>query len=143
MNVREIRALPVPDLATDDACLYLWTTNRYLPDAFRIAAAWDFDSAKALVWCKAPKAPFLGGAFGGASVEFCLYAKRPRHREIGRAGRQWFQWPRGEHSAKPEAFLDIVEQVSPGPYLEMFARRARFGWDYWGDQSLGTAELVA
>jgi N6-adenosine-specific RNA methylase IME4 len=52
-----------------------------------------------------------------------------------------FQWPRHRHSQKPEAFLDIVEQVSPGPYLELFARRARFGWDYWGDESLGTAEL--
>lgn len=35
----------------------------------------------------------------------------------------------------------MVERVSPGPYLELFARRARFGWDYWGDQSLGTAEM--
>jgi N6-adenosine-specific RNA methylase IME4 len=46
------------------------------------------------------------------------------------------------HSAKPEAFLDLVEQVSPGPYLELFARRARFGWDYWGDESLETAEVA-
>jgi N6-adenosine-specific RNA methylase IME4 len=60
-----------------------------------------------------------------------------------RCNTRWWEWPRGEHSAKPEAFLDIVEQVSPGPYLELFARRARFGWDYWGDQSLGTAELAA
>lgn len=50
---------------------------------------------------------------------------------------------KGGHSAKPEAWLDYIEQVSPGPYVEMFARRARFGWDYWGDQSLGTAEMVA
>lgn len=42
---------------------------------------------------------------------------------------------------KPEAFLDMVESVSPGPYLELFARRARFGWDYAGDGSLGTAEI--
>jgi N6-adenosine-specific RNA methylase IME4 len=44
-------------------------------------------------------------------------------------------------SSSTDAFLDIVEQVSPGPYLEMFARRARFGWEYYGDESLGTAEL--
>jgi N6-adenosine-specific RNA methylase IME4 len=49
----------------------------------------------------------------------------------------------GSHSSKPEVFLDLVERVAPGPYLEMFARRARFGWDYWGDQSLGTAEMAA
>jgi N6-adenosine-specific RNA methylase IME4 len=53
----------------------------------------------------------------------------------------WFQWPRGAHSEKHDGFLDMVEQVSPGPYVELFARRARFGWDYWGNQSLGTAEM--
>lgn len=61
--------------------------------------------------------------------------------KLMRAPGRWYCWPRGRHSEKPEAFLDLVEQVSPGPYLELFARRARFGWDYWGDESLGTAEL--
>jgi N6-adenosine-specific RNA methylase IME4 len=56
---------------------------------------------------------------------------------------RWWTWPRGKHSVKPEAFLDLVEQVSPGPYVELFARRARFGWDYWGNESLGTAEMAA
>lgn len=60
---------------------------------------------------------------------------------LTRAPGRWFEWPRGEHSAKPDAFLDLVEQVSPGPYLEMFARRGRLGWDYWGDESLQTIEL--
>lgn len=54
---------------------------------------------------------------------------------------RWWEWPRGAHSAKPEAFLDIVESVSPGPYLELFARRDRLGWDTWGNEALGTAEL--
>lgn len=54
---------------------------------------------------------------------------------------RWWQWPRGAHSAKPEAFLDLVEQVSPAPRLELFARRARFGWDYAGNESLGTVKL--
>jgi N6-adenosine-specific RNA methylase IME4 len=47
------------------------------------------------------------------------------------------------HSRKPDGALDLIEQASPGPYLELFARRARFGWDYWGDQSLGTATMPA
>lgn len=55
-----------------------------------------------------------------------------------RSDTRWWVWPRGAHSAKPEAFLDLVESMSPGPYAELFARRARFGWDYpIGDQSLG------
>lgn len=53
-----------------------------------------------------------------------------------RINTRWFQWPRGAHSAKPEAFLDLVEQVSPGPYLELFARRNRLGWDTWGNECL-------
>ena len=56
---------------------------------------------------------------------------------------RWWIWPRGPHSAKPEAFLDLVEQMSPAPRLEMFARRDRLGWDTWGNESLGTAEMVA
>jgi len=49
---------------------------------------------------------------------------------------RWFEWPRGRHSEKPEAFLDLVESVSPGPYLELFARRNRLGWDTWGNEAL-------
>lgn len=56
---------------------------------------------------------------------------------------RWFAWPRGPHSQKPEAFLDMVEQVSPGPYLEMFARRQRLGWDTWGNEALNHVEMGA
>ncbi len=62
---------------------------------------------------------------------------------IGRATTRWFTWPRGRHSEKPEAFLDLVEQVSPGPYLELFARRQRLGWDTWGDEALEHVPLSA
>jgi N6-adenosine-specific RNA methylase IME4 len=66
---------------------------------------------------------------------------KAERQKLSRASSSWFNFPRGEHSAKPEAFLDLIEQVSPGPYLEVFARRARFGWDYAGDGSLGTVEI--
>jgi len=60
-----------------------------------------------------------------------------------RVDTRWFQWPRGKHPVKPEAFLDLVERVSPGPYLEMFARRNRLGWDTWGTESLNHTEVAA
>jgi len=62
---------------------------------------------------------------------------------------QTWNQPRGkmnggkQHSRKPDGFLDLVERNSPGPYLELFARRARFGWDYWGNESLETVEMPA
>lgn len=58
----------------------------------------------------------------------------------------WWNWPRPRkagdcHSRKPEAFLDLVEQVSPPDYLEMFARDNRLGWDSWGNECL-SVELM-
>lgn len=136
MPVDQIAALVPP--SADDAHLYLWTINSHVESAYLVARAWGFKPSTLIVWCKAPKnGP--GGAFA-INTEFVLYARKGSL-SANRIGRNWWQWPRGEHSAKPDAFYDIVESVSPGPYLEMFARRARFGWDYWGNESLGTAEL--
>jgi N6-adenosine-specific RNA methylase IME4 len=59
-----------------------------------------------------------------------------------RCDTRWWEWPRGAHSAKPEAFQDVVESVSPGPYLELFARRQRLGWATWGNEALNHVELV-
>ena len=141
MTLPEIMALPVADLAHADAHLYLWTINRYVEDAYEVARAWGFLPSTLLVWCKAPKGRGLGGPFSTVT-EYVLFCRRGSVPGLGRVNRNWWKWPRkGGHSAKPEAFLDLVEQVSPGPYLELFARRARFGWDYAGDESLGTAEL--
>lgn len=53
-------------------------------------------------------------------------------RQVERIDRNWWEWPRSFHSVKPPAFLDLVERVSPGPYLELFARAPRLGWDSWG-----------
>jgi N6-adenosine-specific RNA methylase IME4 len=120
---------------------YLWTIQRHLEATFAVARAWGFRPAAVLAWCK-PRGGFVGGTFY-SNLEFVLFCRRGSLAAQQRVNSQWFEWPRGEHSAKPDAFLDLVEQVSPGPYVELFARRARFGWDYWGDQSLGTAELAA
>jgi N6-adenosine-specific RNA methylase IME4 len=140
MALEDICALPVADLALRDAHLYLWTTNRFLRAAYDVAEAWGFTVTKPLVWVKEPMG-FMGRPFTSCA-EFVLVCKRGSLRHTGSAGRQWWQWKRGEHSAKPEAFLDIVESVSPGPYLEMFARRNRLGWDTWGNQSLEHVEMV-
>jgi N6-adenosine-specific RNA methylase IME4 len=52
--------------------------------------------------------------------------------EVEKVTTTWFRWQRGRHSEKPSAFGDLVEQVSPGPYVELFARAPRLGWDSWG-----------
>lgn len=155
MDLGEIKSLPVADLAENDAHLYLWTTNRYLRDVWDVAESWGFKGVCVLTWCKKPAGVMPGGTWG-SNVEFCLYAKRGTLKSIGRANGRWYLWPRqygppvkeGErrstkHSAKPEAFQDLVEQVSPGPYLELFARRRRMGWDVWGNEVDSDVELIA
>jgi N6-adenosine-specific RNA methylase IME4 len=132
MSLADIAGMPVSEIAATDAHLYLWTTNRYLRDAYDIAEAWGFAPAKPLVWCKQPRGSFMGGPYGGSSIEFCLFARRGNLKTTGRAGRQWWECSRGAHSVKPAAFGDIIESVSPGPYVELFARQPRLGWDAWG-----------
>ncbi len=140
MTVSEIAALRPP--VADDAHLYLWTTNRYLRDSYGIAEEWGFKPSATLVWCKPANQGLFGGAFL-SNVEFILFARRGVFPFVDKCGTRWFTWPRGEHSAKPEAFLDLVEQVSPGPYLELFARRQRLGWDTWGNEALEHVSLAA
>lgn len=140
LSVAEIESLPIPDISEADAHLYLWTTHRHIWSAGAIVKAWGFEPSSVLTWCKPPTGFSLGGTFGRAS-EFCIFARRGKLAAKTRTNRDWWEWSRGEHSAKPEAFLDIVESVSPGPYLELFARRNRMGWDTWGNQSLSHLEL--
>lgn len=148
MTLEEISMLPVPYLAADNAHLYLWTTNRFLEDAYAIARDWHFKPAQMLVWCKPPMGVGFGGAFT-TTTEFVLFARRGSVPAAQRQDSSWWQWSRPyenghiAHSAKPEAFLDLVEQVSPGPYLELFARRNRLGWETWGNESLEHVEVVA
>ena len=78
-------------------------------------------------------------------TEFILTARRGSLRHLERVDSTWFRWPRMDraHSRKPDAFLDLVERVSPAPRLEMFARRQRLGWDTWGNEALEHVELPA
>ncbi len=134
MTLDEIKGLPVGDLA-DDSRLFLWTTNRYLWDARSVMESWGFTpSDRLFVWCKTPR--------GTATIttEFFLVGKRGSPPRLPWSNTTWWNWPlqgggtslRGAHSRKPAAFFDLVEQWSPGPYVELFARAPRLGWDHWG-----------
>lgn len=146
LSTEEIALLPVSDLAEPAAHLYLWTTNRFIEEAYDICRAWGFRPAQLLTWCKPPMGVGFGGAFT-TTTEFVIFARRGSLPHARRQDSSWWQWSRPyenghiAHSAKPEAFLDLVEQVSPGPYLELFARRNRLGWDTWGDQALQHVEI--
>jgi N6-adenosine-specific RNA methylase IME4 len=149
MTLAEIHALPVQELIEPEGYVFLWTTSRYLENAFAVVRAWTLVPRQTLTWCKPPRGKGPGGMFA-TTTEFIVVAQRigPRSHARGtrtlglRVDTTWFQWPRSEHSRKPEAFLDLVETVSPGPYLELFARRNRLGWDTWGNEALEHVEMT-
>jgi len=130
LTVEEICRLP-PE--TSDQChLWLWVINQHVDWGYTVARSWGFEPQQMLTWCK----PGLGaGRFqsNSESVLVCRKGKRNGN-PFGMTNGTYFQWPRGRHSEKPKEFFDLVERVSPGPYLEMFARTERIGWDAFGNE---------
>ena len=148
MSVDEIAALPIGDLAEDEAHLYLWVVAKFNRQGFgvRVAEAWGFTVVNEIVW---DKGNFGLGAFPRPQHEIILVCRRGSLRFTPRDVGSVQRWPveripnngGKRHSAKPEAFLDLVERASPGPYLELFARRNRLGWDTWGNEALEHVEM--
>jgi N6-adenosine-specific RNA methylase IME4/ParB-like chromosome segregation protein Spo0J len=132
MPLGDIAALPVADLAEPSGChLYLWVTNLTLPVAFGLVEGWGFRYVTALTWCK----PSIGlGNYFRGSTEHVLFGVRGSLPLLAQDIGTWFAAPRGPdgHSAKPAEFYDLARRASPGPRLEMFARRDRPGWAVWG-----------
>lgn len=130
MTLDEIRDLPVADIAADDAHLYLWTTNLHLPVTFAVMDAWGFTYKALITWVKRGH---LGlGYHWRNQTEHALFGVRGSLRTLDRGQVNYVEAHKSGHSRKPQAFMDIVERMSPGPYLELFAREPRIGWDSWG-----------
>lgn len=140
MSEEDLMVFPIDKWAAPDSHLYLWTTNKHLPMAFALLEDWGYTYSTTIVWAKNPMGGGLGGAWG-ISTEYVLFGRRGKLPATGRVTGTWFNWKRPydergkpRHSAKPNAFYETVMQVSPGPYIELFARDPRPGWDGWGDQ---------
>jgi N6-adenosine-specific RNA methylase IME4 len=141
MSVEEIGALPLNALAADDCRLFCWTTNQHLPLVFPILETWGFTYRQTLVWHK--RSGNLGGTVAPSSCEFLLVATTGKPELLSRMRSSFITTGKAVgHSSKPDAFLDLIEEISPGPYLELFARRQRLGWDTWGNEALNHVELA-
>jgi N6-adenosine-specific RNA methylase IME4 len=131
MSVDEICELPVARVAAEQSHLHLWTTNAFLFDAKRVMEAWGYTYKSCYVWVK----PQIGmGNYWRVSHEFLLLGVRGNLTFAANNLRSWGEFRRGQHSAKPEQIRDLVHVASPGPRLELFARRAVEGWTCWGNE---------
>ena len=145
MTFQEIQELPVVQLARQKSHLYLWVPNALIREGLEVMASWGFNYKTNIVWYKIRK----DGGPDGRGVgfyyrnvtELVLLGIRGslRTREAGRRQTNIVISRKREHSRKPDELYNIVERCSPGPYLELFARHPRPGWQQWGDE-IGTAE---
>ena len=135
MTVWEISRLSVEVLADVNCDLYLWATQKYLPDAFTVMGAWGFKYCQILTWGKTPRGTGQGGLFC-PTTEFILLGRKGKAPLKKRVDSTWWniRRPHNSHSTKPEFFQDLIEKVSDTPRIELFARRKRPGWDVWGNE---------
>ena len=144
MSFDQIRRLPVADWAADDSILLLWVTDPLLPRGLELIEAWGFTyKTVGFYWAKLNKAAtphaycdrdfFTGlGYWTRANPEQCLLATRGHPKRLARDVRRLVVAPRREHSRKPDEVYEHIERLVPGPYLELFARSRRDGWEGWG-----------
>ena len=142
MTLEEIMALPVASIVAPTAHLYLWVPNALLPDGLQVMAAWGFAYKSNIVWHKirkdgGPDGRGVGFYFRN-TTELLLFGVRGKNARTLAPGRRQVNFMgtrKREHSRKPDEQYPLIEDCSPGPFLEMFARGPRKGWTVWGNQS--------
>ena len=140
MDPESIQNIPVADMAADDCALFMWATWPTIFQTEAVIASWGFTySGLAWEWFKfnptTRKAAFGLGYGTRKNLEPCLLARRGKPVLKSRSERDWLPAPRREHSRKPDEQYDRIEAMYAGPYLEMFARQSRPGWDSFGNET--------
>lgn len=134
MTIKNIKDLPVNNLMDENCEVYLWVTQKYLPEAFGILQVWGLKYCQTLTWCKTPRGTGQGGIFC-PTTEFLILARRGKMPKVKRVDSTWWQVKRQKrHSQKPVFFHELIESVTDSPRLEMFARNQREGWDVFGNE---------
>lgn len=142
MSLEEICGLPVENSAQANSHLYLWVPNALLSEGLQVMERWGFTYKSNLVWYKVrkdggPDGRGVGFYFRNVT-ELVLFGIRGHMRTLdpGRRQTNIIVSQKREHSRKPDEIYDIVEDCSPGPYLELFARFPRAGWQQWGNEDV-------
>lgn len=140
MNLQEIMELPISQLAMPKSHLYLWVPNALILEGLEVMKRWGFTYKTNFVWYKirkdgGPDGRGVGFYFRNVT-ELVLFGTRGNLRTLAAGRRQVniLSTQKREHSRKPDEFYNIVEQCSPGPYLELFARHPQHGWSQWGNE---------
>lgn len=118
----------------DDAHMYLWVTNTFLEEGLRVMRDCGFEYKTNVVWAKNHMG--IGQYFRGKH-EICLFGVKGKGYNVRTTARNLttlIEEKKRQHSRKPEAFYELVEARSKGPYLELFSRTKRSGWKMIGNE---------
>ena len=142
MSLDGIKALPVSSFAAEKSHLYLWVPNALLPEGLEVMKAWGFEYKTNIIWEKVrrdgqPDGRGVGFYFRNVTEMLLFGIKGDKNRTLDPARSQvnLIRTMKREHSRKPDEIVPIIEACSPGPYIELFARGDREGWDMWGNQA--------
>lgn len=136
LDIAALETFTLPPIS-NDAWLFMWRVASQVEEAYRVVRAWGFVAKSEIVWIKRTatgKRWFGMGRSVRAEHEVAIIAKRGRPELLSRSTRSTFEAAAGRHSAKPDAFFDLVEALVPGPRVELFARRHRAGWTCLGNE---------
>jgi N6-adenosine-specific RNA methylase IME4 len=140
MSNEEILSMPINDIAMPKSHLYLWVPNALIDLGLQVMKSWGFEYKTMLIWYKirkdgGPDRRGVGFYFRNVT-EVILFGTKGQLRTLqpGRSQENIISSQKRGHSIKPDELYPIVESCSPGPYLELFARRKRLGWSSWGDE---------
>lgn len=141
LKLDEICAMPVSDVTTENAHLYLWVPNALLLEGIQVLQSWGFKYKTNLIWHKirkdgGPDGRGVGFYFRN-TTEMILFGVKGHMRTLdpGRSQVNIIKSMKQEHSRKPDEQYDLIERCSPGDYLEIFGRGSRTGWTVFGNQA--------
>lgn len=139
LSLEAIKAIPVGDFADPQGShCWLWVTNGTLRHGYDVLEAWGFTPRSVFTWVK----PRLSlGNYLRLCSEYMIFSTRGKAPVLFKAQPNWGFFPVQNHSHKPEEQYAVIERVSPGPYLELFARRRQPGWDVWGNEIESDIEI--
>ncbi len=147
LTLDEIASLPVAKAAAETSHLYLWVPNALLPDGLAVMKAWGFSYKSNIVWHKirkdgGPDGRGVGFYFRNVTelLLFGVRGKNARTLPPGRRQVNYLATRKREHSRKPDEQYALIEACSSGPFLELFARGIRKGWECWGAEANGDYE---
>jgi N6-adenosine-specific RNA methylase IME4 len=132
LPIDKICALPIQKLIDEKAVLFLWVTNPFLKDGIAVCDSWGFDYKTNFVWIK-NKGPSMGW-FNQSRHELLFIATKGEGVHPTEKMISWFEAEVTRHSKKPEKVYEMIEAMYGGPYIELFARNDRTGWERWGNE---------